>query len=200
LAKPLQLPVDDTRAAVKLVLGGKTRPLDLGRVNGRCFVNGVGIGLDGYAALEVRRTRRLPGMLMYLVAVARAFRTFRVTNVRVTHDGTSFERPITLVNVTNGPCHGGVFRICPHAVVDDGLLDVCVADGMSTLRLVPLAFRATRGTHVGKDGISFATTKRVTIVCDRPLPSHVDGEILGEALTRLDIDVLPAMLDVFAPG
>ena len=137
---------------------------------------------------------------MYLVAVVRGFRTYHNATVRITCDGRADEREIALVNVTNGPCHGGGFWICPHAVVDDGLLDVCIADAMPTARLVPRAVQAMRGTHVGKPGISFDMARHVTIEADVPLPSHVDGEILGERITRLDVEILPGRLKVFVPS
>lgn len=199
-AKPLGLPAGRPAEAARAILAGHARTIDVGRVNGRAFVNGVGLGLDGYVALEARKTRRLRGTAMYAVALLRALRAYRIATMRIAIDGEVQSRPITMVNVTNGPCHGGGFWICPQAEVDDGLLDVCIADAMGPLRVVPLALRVMRGTHVGRPEVSFATARRVTIETDRPLPAHVDGEILGSALSRLEIEVLPGRLRVLVPG
>ena len=135
--------------AFRVVLDGITRSVDVGRVNGRCFVNGVGIGLDGFIALEVRRTRRLPGILMYLVAVVRGLRTYHNATVRITCDGRTDERELPGQR-DELPVPWWGFWICPHALVDDGLLDVCIADAMPTARLDP-SRRTSNARHARRE-------------------------------------------------
>lgn len=197
IVKPLDLPPRSPADAARIVLSGRTRHMDVGRVNERYFVNGIGLGLDGYVALETRGARRLSGTLMYAVALAKTLRRYRNSAVSVAiDDRPPISMEVTMFTVTNGPCHGGGFWICPHASIDDGLFDVCLAEAMGPARVVPLALRVMRGAHVGQPGISFHTGQRISIRCDRPLPAHVDGEILGSALTSLDVEVLPGALRV----
>ena len=49
-------------AALGHLLASRPRAVDTGRVAGRWFVNGVGVGLDARVAIEANRSRRLRGV------------------------------------------------------------------------------------------------------------------------------------------
>jgi YegS/Rv2252/BmrU family lipid kinase len=187
------LPRDPVAAARRIAEGGERR-IDVGRLDGRWFTNGVGIGLDARVAIEANRSRRGKGMGMYLLALARVLRAFRPPQMRVEIDGEVMERPMTLVTVGNGGRHGGGFWICPDARIDDGVLDVCVCDGLSRPRILALLPRVMRGTHVGASCVRMRRAHRVRITSDAPLPVHADGEILFEDAHDLRIEIAPARL------
>jgi YegS/Rv2252/BmrU family lipid kinase len=187
------IPRDPAEAARRIAAGGERR-VDVGRIDGRWFTNGVGVGLDARVAVEANRSRRGRGMGMYLWALARVLRSFRPPVMRVEIDGEVMERPMTLVTVGNGGRHGGGFWICPDARIDDGVLDVCVCDGLSRPRILALLPRVMRGTHVGASCVRMRRAHRVRITSDAPLPVHADGEILFEDAHDLRIEIAPARL------
>ena len=55
LARDLQIPVDDWQAAFEIALGGEVRQIDVGRVNGRYFLNSVMLGI--YPTISAYRER-----------------------------------------------------------------------------------------------------------------------------------------------
>lgn len=186
---------DDPAAAVRRILAAAPRRVDAGRVGERFFTNGVGVGLDARVAVEAGRVRRLRGMAIYLVALARVLRSFRPPRMRVWLDGVEVaDRPLTLVTVGNGGCHGGGFWICPAARIDDGELDVCMAEALGTFGILDLLPRVMRGTHVGRPGVAFHRARRVRISSPDALPVHADGEVLAEAAHELEIEILPGKL------
>lgn len=189
---------DPAEAARRIVSGAERRVdagrVDAGRVGDRWFTNGVGVGLDARVAVEANRNRRLRGMGIYLWALARVLRTFRPPVMRVEIDGEVIERPLTLATVGNGGRHGGGFWICPAARIDDGMLDVCVCDGLGTLRILRFLPKVLRGTHVGESCVHMRTARHVRITSDTPLPVHADGEILSEAARELEIEIAPGCL------
>ena len=188
------LPRDPVEAARRIVSGAERR-VDAGRVDGRWFVNGVGVGLDARVAVEANRNRRLRGIGIYLWALARVLASFRAPMMRVEIDGDEvIERPLTLATVGNGGRHGGGFWICPAAKLDDGLLDVCVCDALGRLRILRFLPKVLRGTHVGERCVRMRTARRVRITSDTPLPVHADGEILSEAARELEIEIAPGRL------
>jgi len=188
------IPRDPAEAARRIVSGAERR-VDVGRVGGRWFVNGVGVGLDARVAVEANRNRRLRGIGIYLWALARVLKSFRAPVMRVEIDGSEvIERPLTLATVGNGGRHGGGFWICPAAKIDDGLLDVCVCDELSTLRILRFLPKVLRGTHTGESCVHMRTARRVRITSDTPLPLHADGEILSEAARELVIEIAPGRL------
>ncbi|HEX8694715.1 MAG TPA: diacylglycerol kinase family protein [Longimicrobium sp.] len=184
----------DPAAAARRALVAEPRPVDAGRVGGEWFTNGVGVGLDARVAVEANRHRRLKGIGIYLWALARVLRSFRPPRMRVDVDGEVIERPLTLVTVGNGARHGGGFWICPDARIDDGLLDVCVCDGLGTLGILRFLPKVLRGTHVGASCVHMRRVRRVRISSDEPLPVHADGEILFEDARELEIEIVPGKL------
>ena len=113
----------------------------------------------------------------------------------VLHDG-----PFFLVEVGNGFSVGGGFLLTPDAVVDDGLLDVCLADYMTTGRALRLLPKTLRGAHLAEPEVMMRRTRRVTIRATAPLPVQADGEALSAGARALDVTVLPGTLRLLAPA
>ena len=189
----------DPAAAVRALVSAEPRTVDVGSVNGQWFSNGVGIGLDARVAIEVDRGRRFRGIFMYLDALAKVLRVFRPPHMTVEVDGVRLaDAPMTLVTVGNGGRHGGGFWICPDARIDDGVLDVCMCDGLGTLGILSFLPRVMRGTHTGAKCVHMHRARRVRVTSPDPLPVHADGEIIAEAAREVDIEIHPGRLRVLA--
>jgi diacylglycerol kinase (ATP) len=199
-ARAAGIPVGDPAAALRAMLEGDVRSVDVGRVNGRYFVNGMGWGLDGRVAVQIARRRRFAGRAMYLAALLSALRGQRPAHVDICLDGRTVPGFVTLIAVTNGPCYGGGFRICPHARIDDGQLDLCVADAMSRLSILRLVPRVMRGTHLGHPRVWYARGTTVTLTSRIGLPAHADGEVIDAAATRLEVAVVPGGVRMVGAG
>jgi diacylglycerol kinase (ATP) len=187
----------DPAAAVRRLPRAEPRAVDAGTVNGEWFTNGVGIGLDARVAIEVDRRRRMRGVAMYLAALPAALLRFRPARMTVEVDGTVVaDGSMTLVTIGNGGRHGGGFWICPDARIDDGLLDVCACDRLSTLGVLRFLPRVMRGTHVDAPEVHMHRATAVRVTSPDPLPVHADGEILFHDAHELDIRIHPGRLRV----
>ena len=207
-AKMLSMPTN-LDEAVERIVSASPRSVDVGRVNRWTvdhgeetpwyFTNGVGVGLDAQVAVRASKIRRLRGMAIYLTAVLRVLADLRSPRMRVTIDGVEVaDRKLILTTVANGACHGGSFWLCPDACVDDGMLDVLVGDARSVAQVMALIPRVMRGKHLGARGVVIHRGRRVTISCDEPLPIHADGEIVGEGVREIEMELLPGRLTVLA--
>lgn len=197
--KLLGLPRDRPRESVRRLLAAAPRQVDVGRVADRYFTNGVGIGFDARVAIEARRVRRLRGLAIYAWALVKVLRRHSTPWMKVELDGRVVaDRELTLVTVGNGACHGGGFWICPGALLDDGLFEVCIADALSVARLLPLLPRVMRGTHVGHPAVEMHAARQIRITTREPVAVHADGEILSEGTTILEMEILPGRLTVLA--
>jgi diacylglycerol kinase (ATP) len=197
--KLLDLPQQQPEAATRRLLQSHPRSVDIGRVGERYFTNGVGIGFDAQVAIQASRIRYLRGLPLYGLALLKVLRALRTPHMRITLDGeTVIDRRLTLATIGNGGCHGGGFWICPDARTDDGLFDVCVADAMSPPQLLRLVPRVMRGTHVRMPEVHVHRARHVHITSPDPLPVHADGEILGDAVHELELELLPGRLTVLA--
>ncbi len=190
----------DAASAARAALAGRTRAVDIGRLrvggDARWFTNGVGIGLDAAVAVEANRNRRLRGMGIYLWALAKVLFRFRPPRMRVTVDGETFERALTLVTIANGGRHGGGFWLCPSAEIDDGVFDVCACDALSKPAILRFLPKVIRGTHVGESCVSMRRVRRVAIAAHDPVPVHADGEIITESARELEAEIIPGGLRI----
>ncbi len=190
---------NDWRRACDRIAAGRRRRVDAGRCNGRCFANGIGAGFDAQVALEANRMPWLRGKAVYGAALARTLLLrHRTPLARIAHDGGAFEGRITLIAIANGNTYGGAFRIAPAADVADGMFELVIAGALSRRGILGLVPHVMRGSHVGRNGVSVLRSCSVLVETDEPLVVHADGEIIGNDLRRIEVEVLRAVLLVAA--
>ena len=182
--------------AVERIAQGTLRTIDVGLVNGRAFLNGIGIGIDAQIAIEAHKIKRLSGLAVYVAALLRTVRSFRPPELQLTFDDQILTGRWSMVTIGNGGCHGGGFWVTPDAQVDDGRFDICTAEAMPTLRILRSFPRVIKGTHIGEPGITITHASNVIVEAPHGAPVHVDGEILGADVTRLEIEIRPAALQL----
>lgn len=182
----------------------KTRTFDVGRIAAgsdvRYFANGMDIGFGAHGARNVRRVPRfLTGLGAYLGALALTMVKYPLLRVRMQlDDAPAFELTTAMTAVMNGTTFGGSFRVCPEARPDDGLLDLLLAGPVGRREILQLVPKILRGAHGGDPRLRMARARRLRIESSEPLLVEADGEIAFEEARRLEIDLLPAALKVFA--
>ncbi len=198
-ATALGLPVD-VDEALTLLLDGSPRSVDLGMVNGRLFANISGGGFFAEVSDAVTpQMKTVAGRLAYLIGGTQVLLDFSPlrTSVDVDAGRTAFDTTLYAFAVCNSRTFGGGNLIAPHAIVDDGRLDVCVIDAMSTLEFVTLLRAVGRGTHVEDPRVRYFRAASVTFTFDDPVSINTDGEVL--TATRCEYLVLPGATRFFTP-
>ncbi len=195
-------PIGDVAAACRVLAAGKTRVVDVGRVedglgNVRYFCNNFGAGFDAATTVESYKLRYLPGSLVFLVAVLKTiFLYYKAPLVTVRYDDQEMELPLLMVSVANGRRTGGMFLIAPQSVQDDGLLDLSLARQVSRLGIFRLIPYFIKGTHGTQPTVTVDRTAHIVIASEQDLPVHVDGEIMRTDAHRLEVSALPRRLRV----
>ena len=188
---------------VERIARGTPRAFDAGRIAAggtRFFANGMDIGFGAHASRNVRRVPAfLTGLGAYLGALAITLVRYPKLEVRLRLDGgESFAQTTAMTAVMNGRAFGGSFHVCPDARIDDGELDLLIADGVGRLAILGLVPRIMHGTHVGDPRLKLVRARRVLIESAAQLLVEADGEIVFEDVRRLEIEVLPGALHVLA--
>jgi diacylglycerol kinase (ATP) len=168
------------------------RPLDVGEIEGRYFVNLAGIGFDAHIAARFASSSRR-GFLGYIGITLRTLGSYVPLTYRITHDGATEERRAILVTIANSAQFGNGALIAPGARVDDGELDLVVVEEHSRVRTVCSLPRLFTGTIDRIDACRIARIRDVTIEAAQPLIFHVDGEPV-QGGTRLHARVHPGAL------
>lgn len=179
-ARALGIP-ESLDEALHVLMEGREIRSDLGEVNGRVFANVSGGGYIADVSEAVTpQMKTVAGRLAYLVGGAQVlldFEPVRVTAVAAP-GGQRFGTAMYAFAVCNSRLIGGGRLIAPHAAIDDGLLDVCVIDAMSTLEFVALLRRVAQGSHVDDRRVRYLQVARLSLEFSRPTRVNTDGELL----------------------
>jgi YegS/Rv2252/BmrU family lipid kinase len=195
-AGALGIPLNLRQAAQRLA-HGHVRRVDLGRVNGRWFDNSVGIGFEATINVEAHRITWLRGQPQYFLAILRSVShpAYPRAKIRI-DDSEPFTKQILIISVGNSHRTGGGFLVTPDAALDDGLLDLCIADAIPRRQILRLLPKVVKGTHRDEPVVQLTRITRLVVESEDPLPVHADGEMLWEDAHRVEITVEPARLDV----
>lgn len=166
-------------AAIDLILRGKPRPVDVGRMNDRLFLNVSGTGFD-VTVLDytLQAKKYVKGILPYLYGLVRGISHYRPVHVRFTADGETQERDVLICSVANGRYFGGGIAICPDASADDGYFDLVVVENRPRW-VIPFYIPGLLLGRVLKFGIT--THRRCTSVelISKGMRLNMDGEIVN---------------------
>ncbi len=174
---------------------GSQRVVDLARVNGRVYCTVGAVGFDAVVSRYVDDMKApLRGTPAYLYGVMRMLRRYQPPQAHMVWDDGEYRGPLFLAAVGNTPSYGNNIRVTPHAVADDGLLDICLVTPVRLLKLLGVLPLALQGKHGRVAEVSFLRTSKVELTFDRPMELWADGEpVTGSPLS---IQILPRALRV----
>jgi diacylglycerol kinase (ATP) len=190
-ANALGLP-SDVEQVLEVLTTADSVAVDIGRMNGRCFVNVSGGGFIAEVSEAVTPPMKsVAGRLAYLLGGAQTLLDFEPVGMRMQAEpgGERIETAVYAFAACNSRMIGGGRLIAPHAIVDDGQLDFCVIESMPTLEFVGLLRRVAEGDHVDDPRVQYLRASRATLEFDRPVLVNTDGEVLEAG--RCEYQVLP---------
>ena len=186
-------------AAAHVIAGGKTRPVDAGRVNNHYFSNNCAVAMEPMVTIENIKMTRLSGNIRYVVALVRALVRLSAWNMRIEWEGGGYEGPTYLLSVCNSPRTGGLFMMSPAALMDDGLFDFVHAPKISKLEVLQILPRLFKGTHIQHPKVTHGRSPFLNIESEPGTPIHADGEVIAVSEKRVAYEVLPKKLTLLVP-
>jgi diacylglycerol kinase family enzyme len=188
LPRALGLPRDPVAAAEQLagaLLDGRTRRISTGRVNGRRFGFGAGIGIDAEAVRRIDGRGRSaegerPGDLAFLGTFARLLleRRGRLEPV-LDVEGYGRAAFVLVANVNPYSFLKAVaIKASPEAVFEAGL-DFLAPVSLTPRTLPPLLLALATG-RPARNALRGHDLDRIAVRSDQPLPLQADGEDLGD--------------------
>jgi YegS/Rv2252/BmrU family lipid kinase len=154
----------------------------------------------GFDAATIQQTQSLPtwlgGMPRYMLATLVMLATLDSFDLRISIDGKAVHAgPVLLASALNTATYGGGMQIAPSALIDDGALDLLIAERMGLMRVLSLLPRMLVGRHLGEPGVIHQCFGELNIKAQQPVPMAADGEYLGEAI-EASLRIRPAQLPV----
>jgi len=203
--KSVNIPSDITQAC-QILARGKIKKIDIGVINSQIyFANICGVGFDAEVAQLANQIKskhpnlRILSAFIYVFAtVKKLLSPFGYHNVKIKFDGQEIHSKILFIAISNGKIYGGRFKITPEAILDDGLLEICLVEEMGRFKYLSIIPKVFKGTHKSIKGIHFYKAKEVIIQSSEPVLAQVSGEVI-EGQKEFTITLLPKSLKLIVP-
>ncbi|HEX3156577.1 MAG TPA: diacylglycerol kinase family protein [Candidatus Angelobacter sp.] len=182
--------------------GREVKEIDLGVIHSGsqqtlfCCVAGIGMDAEANA-----RANQLPPWLKsrggYVLAALRSLVAFKPAEMIINTEGREIRRLAFFIAVGNAVSYGGGMKVTPLAMLDDGLLDICVLSNINKLKLLCWVPTIFFGQHLRLKEVEYFQAKDLRIDADRRLDLYADGEYARQ--TPVKITVIPRGLRVIVP-
>jgi YegS/Rv2252/BmrU family lipid kinase len=194
---------EDLDGACRCLAQGHRRWMDIAHVKGgdwpcgRYVGNGVGVGFDVKATVEVRKIKRLTGTPAFVLAALKTlFLCFDAPMITVQTDDRTVTGRFLMISIMNGRRLGGGFYVTPEALPDDGMFDLTLAMQTTRLTILRLMAMYMRGTQLSHPSVSGMRAHRIVVRAEGGLASHADGEIFITDGQYIELEMLPRQLQV----
>lgn len=165
------------------------QPTDVGLCNNRRFLNGVGIGFDGWVVKRQLTKKLLSGKAAYYGTVLSLLLFYRENEVTITTNTEQWQTPLFMMSIANGKTYGGGFMVAPHADLADGLLELITISQIGLFKRLRYLPVIEQGQHLQAPlpFINYRQSESVTITSKVPLEAHLDGEYLQSTSFKISI-------------
>ncbi len=192
-ALELGLPMNPLEA-VKVIIQGRTKQVDLGEANGRLFTMMVGAGLDGYVIHNLSHEfKKKFGAPSHIITGIKNYPTYTPYPIRIEADGRNLGIGYEAI-IANTSFYGGKFKISPTASVYDGYLDVVVFRNGGILRDTRYFFSVIINRHLYLDDVDIYRAKEIHLE-GNGVYYHLDSEKGG--MLPLEVRVKQKAVRIF---
>jgi YegS/Rv2252/BmrU family lipid kinase len=174
------------------LLNFSCRVIDLGTIGHRVFLNGVGIGFDGYVNQRTKKLKKIKGAFSYFYTILSSLALWKAIPIELEVDGQLVKSTSAfLVAIGNGSTCGGGMKLNPDASVHDSIFDICHISDIPIWKVLLNLRRLKDGTVGVIKEVDMVRGKHIRVKSALPLPVHFDGEIYESTETELNISVVP---------
>lgn len=174
----------EAAAALELALLGRLRKIDAVTVNERAFLNMATGGFGAQLTVETPEDQKaLLGGFAYLLTGLTRFASITADEGRISGPDFEWSGRFLVLAIGNGRQAGGGHRLCPEALLDNGLLDVRIIAGDELLPA--LMSRLLEG----EDGESVVKARLPWLTLHTPneIYLNLDGEPLAGREFRVEV-------------
>lgn len=197
LARTLAIPTDLAEAA-KVIVGGHSRPIDVGDVNGVPFFNVAIIGLAVALKRELSgEAKRRWGKIGYGIAGVWSLTRLHRFRAQIRHGEEAIKVRTVQIAVGNGRYYGGFATVDEDAALDDGKLHLYSIETEGRLRLLMMLPDFLLGRQRVWSDVRRLVGTAFEIRTERPRQVLADGEEI--ATTPAFFGIRPRALRILVP-
>ena len=176
--------LDEIKIQLNTVVSTPPAAIDLGLVDSEWFGAVLSTGFDSLVNEKANKMNWPKGPMKYNLAIALELPKFKPLKYTIELDNQVIETEAMLIAVGNGGSYGGGMKVCPDAVMSDGLFDVMVLRPVSKVEFVRVFPTVFSGKHINHKQVDIYRTKRVSL--HAPAVAYADGERIGGLPVRAE--------------
>ena len=176
--------LDEIKIQLNTVVSTPPAAIDLGLVDSEWFGAVLSTGFDSVVNEKANKMNWPKGPMKYNLAIALELPRFKPLKYTIELDNQVIETEAMLIAVGNGGSYGGGMKVCPDAVMSDGLFDVMVLRPVSKVEFVRVFPTVFSGKHINHKQVDIYRTKRVSL--HAPAVAYADGERIGGLPVRAE--------------
>jgi len=170
---------------------------DLIKINDRYFVNVACFGIDADIANnnDIVHSKIIPKSQRYNISLLYNFLKYKNREMTVYINDQVIRGEFGTIAVCNGEYYGGGYHIGYTSKLNDGLLDVYLAENLNKVNMAKLILSMKTGAHESSKSIQKLQTDHLVIESPVPIKSNIDGEELES--DKFDIQVAKKKLVIY---
>jgi diacylglycerol kinase (ATP) len=170
-------------------LSGTPMWVDAGNCNGKLFINGAGIGFDGWVVKSSLGKKFFTGMAAYYSTILSLLLFYKESKVHISHDGEQFQSDMFMMSIAKGVTYGGGFKVAPMAQPNNGVFDIITIHKIGLLNRLRYLPVIEKGKHMHLPFVHHMQGTKLHIKAPHPLQAHLDGEWLESQ--EFEVALLP---------
>jgi len=160
------------------------------------FISTAGVGFDAQMAYEFNAIANR-GFWGYIKATARNVFTYKVKEYELNIGERLIKTKAFVVAFANSSQYGNNATISPHAVLDDGLVDVCIVRKFPMYKVFAMVYRVFSKTLHKSRYMEIIRAPKVILKGESDI-LHIDGDSV-KLSKEFEVKVNPLSLNVIVP-
>jgi YegS/Rv2252/BmrU family lipid kinase len=197
---------NDYEEAVRLIKQESTFLQDVGLVSffrnsvseSRYFINVAGVGYDAIVAFKTNKDkeRGKGGAWLYFKNLLTSLVSYKFTSTEITTSGDKDRIRTRMFSLSVGVCryNGGGMKQLPHAIPDDGMLDLTLIKKLGKFSVLKEVKNLYDGSFINHPSVETLVSDHFKIISDPPVMLEADGESLG--FSPFTFDIIPRSIKV----
>lgn len=166
--------------------------IDIIRINDRYYINTACFGIDADIANDERfiHNKFIPRPLRYHAGVLYHFLTYRGGKLlKVRHKKKTIEKQFMTIVAANGRYYGGGYKISPDSQLNDGKMEIYLADNVGRISMASMILSMKHAGHLKNPALKMGRTSKINVSAQEPVYANIDGEPLLS--DHFDLEVIP---------
>lgn len=195
-AKKIGFSAKDPLYCLDVILSGKCKSTDYLVIDGVRCLNVLGAGID---VDVLKRYSEMPGKgkIRYLISLVISLIKFKPYKIKVKIGDEEEEHNALVAACANGSYLGGGIPIAPEAAIDDGKIDVMIADCIRKIDILPMLIKLMKGKILETGVAELKRTEEVEVISQEKCAIQIDGEIYENL--DFKVKIVKDKLQVYRP-